>query len=195
MPEEDDDALEKVLEGRLNRDSDTDQQRRETNETNGSEADSDTDGQSDSVTAGSSDTDTETDSASTSNATVDGDSEQRSVEDSAQPMHSTETTQSTQITQPTDSTDRTGGVDEEVATAQSESSAADAVRSRSPLPLYLTPGLKTTVQTRFEKFNAQRTLNDEPQVQKHKHFMEGLLNAGLDHPELERYVLDEFESE
>ena len=46
---------------------------------------------------------------------------------------------------------------------------------------------------RFEKFNAERTLNDEPQVEKHKHFMQGLLRAGLDHSELEEYILEEFD--
>jgi len=77
-----------------------------------------------------------------------------------------------------------------------ESETEDStVRSRSPFPLYVTPELKETVQDQFEKFNAQRTLNDEQQVEKHKHFMEGLLRAGLDHPDLEEYVLDEFEDE
>jgi hypothetical protein len=76
-----------------------------------------------------------------------------------------------------------------------ESKTEDStVRSRSPFPLYVTPEVKGTVQDRFEKFNAQRTLNDEPQVEKHKHFMEGLLRAGLDHPDLEEYVLEEFEN-
>lgn len=69
------------------------------------------------------------------------------------------------------------------------------VRSRSPFPLYVTPDVKQAVQDRFEKFNAQRTLNDEPQVEKHKHFMEGLLQAGLSHPDLEEYVLSEFDNE
>jgi len=99
---------------------------------------------------------------------------------------SPESAESTQITQSTDST-TASNVETE---AESE---GDTVRSRSPFPLYVTPELKGTVQNRFEKFNAQRTLNDEPQVEKHKHFMEGLLRAGLDHPELEEYVLEEFE--
>jgi cobalamin biosynthesis protein CobT len=98
---------------------------------------------------------------------------------------SPDSTESTQITQSTDSPAES----DVEAEAESE---GDTVRSRSPFPLYVTPELKGTVQNRFEKFNAQRTLNDEPQVEKHKHFMEGLLRAGLDHPELEEYVLDEF---
>ena len=96
-------------------------------------------------------------------------------------------TKSTKITQSTNTTS------EEKEDENSLESEDDTVRSRSPFPLYVTPELKKTVQNRFEKFNAQRTLNDEPQVEKHKHFMEGLLHAGLDHPDLEKYVLDECE--
>lgn len=102
---------------------------------------------------------------------------------------SQENTRSTQITQSTDaaSTENKEGEESEL-----DSGTEGTVRSRSPFPLYVTPELKKTVQNRFEKFNAQRTLNDEAQVEKHKHFMEGLLQAGLDHPDLEEYVLDEF---
>jgi len=70
----------------------------------------------------------------------------------------------------------------------------DTVRSRSPFPLYITPNLKNGVQKRFEKFNAERTLNDEPQAEKYKHFMQGLLRAGLDHSDLEKYILEESET-
>ena len=102
---------------------------------------------------------------------------------------SQEGTRSTQITQSTDMASAKGEQREE---SELDSETEGTVRSRSPFPLYVTPELKETVQNRFEKFNAQRTLNDEAQVEKHKHFMEGLLRAGLDHPDLEEYVLDEF---
>jgi cobalamin biosynthesis protein CobT len=102
---------------------------------------------------------------------------------------SQENTRSAQITQ---STDTASAEDEEGEESELDSETEGSVRSRSPFPLYVTPELKETVQNRFEKFNAQRTLNDEAQVEKHKHFMEGLLRAGLDHPDLEEYVLDEF---
>lgn len=106
-----------------------------------------------------------------------------------------ESTESTQITQSTDSTDTTNTTLEgpKKDTKSESRSTEGTVRSRSPFPLYVTPELKETVQNRFEKFNAQRTLNDEPQVEKHKHFMEGLLRAGLEHPDLEEYVLNEFD--
>ena len=96
---------------------------------------------------------------------------------------STSNTKSTQITQSTQSVQEG---DKEVE--------QDTARSRSPFPLYITPNLKEGVQKRFEKFNAERTLNDDPQVEKHKHFMQGLLRAGLNHSDLEEYILEEFEN-
>ena len=104
---------------------------------------------------------------------------------------SPDNTESTQITQSTDESSE----DDETGNGTKSETEEGTVRSRSPFPLYVTPDLKETVQNRFEKFNAQRTLNDEAQVEKHKHFMEGLLRAGLDHPELEEYVLDEFKDD
>ena len=102
--------------------------------------------------------------------------------------------QSAQITPSTESTESAKSTLEESKedSKHEAGSKEGTVRSRSPFPLYVTPELKETVQSRFEKFNAQRTLNDEPQVEKHKHFMEGLLRAGLDNPDLEEYILAEF---
>lgn len=117
----------------------------------------------------------------------------KTQEESVQNSESSDETDgvTTESTQRTQSTDTTAQVERDVA---SSSQAEDSsVRSRSPFPLYVTPELKETVQHRFETFNAHRTLNDEPQVEKHKHFMEGLLRAGLAHSELEEYILDEFE--
>lgn len=176
MPEEDDDALGRVLEGRLNQESDADQQDRETDETDPSGAGNDGDGE-------------------TAN---EGDPGPQPAENDAESTHSSKATQSTQSTQTTKQTDTTGSTTtavDEATTVQSDDGTSGSVRSRSPLPLYVSPELKTAIQTRFEKFNAQRTLNDEPKVQKHKHFMEGLLRAGLDHPDLERNVLEEFEND
>lgn len=68
-------------------------------------------------------------------------------------------------------------------------------QTRSQFPMYLSDELQEAVNERFEKFNAHRVLNDEPQVEKHKHFLEGLVRAGLDSDELETFVTDEFEAE
>lgn len=108
---------------------------------------------------------------------------------SAQITPSTKSTSSAESAGSTESTLEKSKGDSEHEAGSKEGT----VRSRSPFPLYVTPELKETVQSRFEKFNAQRTLNDEPQVEKHKHFMEGLLRAGLDNSDLEEYVLKEFD--
>ena len=107
---------------------------------------------------------------------------------------STETAGSTEIPKSTGNTESTQ-ITESTKSAQEDDEEVkqDTARSRSPFPLYITPELKEGVQNRFEKFNAERTLNDEPQVEKHKHFMQGLLRAGLDHSDLEEYILDEFD--
>lgn len=117
----------------------------------------------------------------------------KTQEESVQSSESSDETDgdTTESTQRTQSTDTIAQVERDAASSsQGEDSS---VRSRSPFPLYVTPELKETVQRRFETFNAHRTLNDDPQVEKHKHFMEGLLRAGLAHSELEEYILDEFE--
>lgn len=171
MPEEDDDALGQMLGDRLK----------------GTKAGSAADSSGDSVVDPAPETDAGDEAernASTGTAGAADDTE------STQITESTNSAQSSESTDVTESTQRTSNGGKATTEA---GSGADTVRSRSPFPLYVTPELKATVQGRFEKFNAQRTLNDEPQVEKHKHFMEALLRAGLDHPELEEYVLEEFE--
>lgn len=100
---------------------------------------------------------------------------------------STESADNTAISESAESTESTEEADED--------GEQDTARSRSPFPLYITPELKEGVQKRFEKFNAERTLNGQPQVEKHKHFMQGLLRAGLDNSDLEEYILEEFKDE
>lgn len=95
-----------------------------------------------------------------------------------------------------DGAEGTGGDAADVDRATDADTEADddagTTRSRSPFPLYIRPSLKESVNQRFDRFNAERTLDDEPQVEKHAHFIQGLLRAGLDHPDLEEYVLEEF---
>jgi hypothetical protein len=136
------------------------------------------------------------------NEVGDGDeSEAESVSDpDAIESASQQKSQSAQITPSAKSTESAGSTESTLKESKGDSeheagSKEGTVRSRSPFPLYVTPELKETVQSRFEKFNAQRTLNDEPQVEKHRHFMEGLLRAGLDNSDLEEYVLEEFDEE
>lgn len=109
---------------------------------------------------------------------------------------STESTDSTEISESTSNTESTQITQSSQSIQEDDKEVEqDTARSRSPFPLYITPALKEGVQKRFEKFNAKRTLNDEPQVEKHKHFMQGLLRAGLDNSDLEEYILEEYEDE
>lgn len=163
MPEEDDDALGQMLGDRLQ----------------GTKRE----GEKDEVSDGD---ESEAESVSDPD-TIESVSQQESQ--SAQITPSTESARSTESAGSTESTLEESKDDSEHEAGSKEGT----VRSRSPFPLYVTPELKETVQSRFEKFNAQRTLNDEPQVEKHKHFMEGLLRAGLDNSDLEEYVLEEFD--
>ena len=120
----------------------------------------------------------------------------RTESDEQDGTQSTESASSTEIPESTDSTESTQITQSTQSDQEDDKEIEqDTARSRSPFPLYITPNLKKGVQKRFEKFNAERTLNDEPQVEKHKHFMQGLLRAGLDHSDLEEYILEEFEDE
>lgn len=167
MPEEDDDALGQMLGDRLQGTKKEGEGKDEVGDENKPEAES------------------------VSDPDVIESSSQQETQ-SAQITPSTEPTQSTQSTESTGSAEST--LEESKDDSEHEAGSKEGtVRSRSPFPLYVTPELKETVQSRFEKFNAQRTLNDEPQVEKHKHFMEGLLRAGLDNSDLEEYVLEEFD--
>jgi hypothetical protein len=113
-----------------------------------------------------------------------------------QSTESTESTDSTEISESTSNTESTQITQSSQSIQEDDKEVEqDTARSRSPFPLYIAPELKEGVQKRFEKFNAERTLNDEPQVEKHKHFMQGLLRAGLDNSDLEEYILEEYEDE
>lgn len=80
-----------------------------------------------------------------------------------------------------DQTQDTGDTDttEETNTTQ-ETSETESTRSRSQYPMYLNDDLQDELNTTFERFNAQRTLDDEPTVEKHKDFLEAIVSAGLD---------------
>lgn len=88
-------------------------------------------------------------------------------------------------TQDSDGTNDTGDTD----TAQEASDTGDteSTRSRSQYPMYLSDALQDELNTTFKRFNAQRTLDDEPEVEKHKDFLEAIVSAGLD-AEWEDYI-------
>lgn len=66
----------------------------------------------------------------------------------------------------------------------------ESTRSRSQYPMYLSEALQDELDQTFKRFNAERTLDDLEEVEKHKDFLEGVVRAGLD-AEWEDYVVDE----
>jgi hypothetical protein len=72
-------------------------------------------------------------------------------------------------------------------------SATTATRSRSQYPMYLSEELQEELDDRFNKFNARRELDDQEQVEKHKHFLEGLIRVALERDDIEQYVEQELQ--
>lgn len=95
----------------------------------------------------------------------------------------------TKDTDGTGETSETSSAEEE--TASTETSSGGATRARSQYPMYLSDELQEELDDRFNKFNARRELNDKQQVEKHKHFLEGLMQAALDSDNIEEYIEDE----
>ncbi|MDY6776831.1 MAG: hypothetical protein SVQ76_01870 [Candidatus Nanohaloarchaea archaeon] len=73
----------------------------------------------------------------------------------------------------------------------STSSSTGSTRSRSQYPMYLSEELQDRLDDRYKKFNARRELNDKEQVEKHKHFLEGLIRSALDSDDFKEYVEEE----
>ena len=74
-------------------------------------------------------------------------------------------------------------------------SGSDATRSRSQYPIYLSGELQEKLDDRYNKFNARRELDDKEQVEKHRHFLEGVIRSALDQENLEEYIEEEFEKD
>jgi hypothetical protein len=47
------------------------------------------------------------------------------------------------------------------------------------------------VDERYRKINGQLMIDGKEEIEKHKHFFEGLIKAGLDHDDLEEIVLNQ----
>ena len=74
-------------------------------------------------------------------------------------------------------------------------SSSDSTRSRSQYPIYLSGELQEQLDDRYNKFNARRELDDKEQVEKHRHFLEGVIRSALDQENLEEYIEEEFEKD
>ena len=99
-----------------------------------------------------------------------------------------------EVEEETDQTEDDGeeaGSDSVAEEASGSQSSTGHTRSRSQYPMYLSEELQEDLDDRFNKFNARRELNDEEQVEKHKHFLEGLVRSALDSDDFEKYVEEE----
>jgi hypothetical protein len=77
--------------------------------------------------------------------------------------------------------------------SETVSASSGSTRSRSQYPMYLSEQLQEELDDRFNKFNARRELDDKQQVEKHKHFLQGLIRSALDQNGFEEFVEEEFE--
>lgn len=114
---------------------------------------------------------------------------------------------STSDTAPTDDTDNPDNTEDigsdETSSGQSEqesqtpsgsvSSDTDTRRSRPHTAIYISEDLVEKVDERYRKINGQLMIEGNKEIEKHKHFFEGLIKAGLDHDELEEIVLSQRE--
>lgn len=94
--------------------------------------------------------------------------------------------------------DRFDDVEESVTDPDREDkkeSSSDSTRSRSQYPIYLSGELQEELDDRYNKFNARRELDDKEQVEKHRHFLEGVIRSALDQENLEEYIEEEFQND
>ncbi|MFC6977296.1 hypothetical protein ACFQL1_25335 [Halomicroarcula sp. GCM10025709] len=76
-------------------------------------------------------------------------------------------------------------------TGDSDSSDTDTRRSRPHTAIYISEDLVEKVDDRYRKINGQLMIDGKEEIEKHKHFFEGLIKAGLDHDDLEEIVLNQ----
>lgn len=105
----------------------------------------------------------------------------------AEPSGSTEDTEDTDGSEDTAEADDAGDAGEtghtghtETAEGSGDGDASDTTRSRSQYAMYLSESLQDELDETFEQFNAQRTLDGEPKVEKHRDFLESVVRAGLE---------------
>jgi hypothetical protein len=94
--------------------------------------------------------------------------------------------------------DRFDDVEESVTDPDREDkteSSSDSTRSRSQYPIYLSGELQEELDDRYNKFNARRELDNKEQVEKHRHFLEGVIRSALDRENLEEYIEEEFQND
>jgi murein L,D-transpeptidase YcbB/YkuD len=54
--------------------------------------------------------------------------------------------------------------------------------------VYLTEEFQEELNQAYTKANAQRVMEDKGEIEKHKHFLEAVMRAGLNHDDLDAYI-------
>jgi murein L,D-transpeptidase YcbB/YkuD len=61
-------------------------------------------------------------------------------------------------------------------------------RTRTKYAVYLTEEFQEELNQAYTKANAQRVMEDKGEIEKHKHFLEAVMRAGLNHDDLDAYI-------
>ncbi|WP_277543538.1 hypothetical protein [Haloarcula laminariae] len=100
-------------------------------------------------------------------------------------LDNTEDAETEEVMEPSSEVDET----ESKTSGTSDSSTDDTRRSRPHTAIYISENLVKQVNERYRKINGQLMIEGNEEIEKHKHFFEGLIKAGLDHDDLEEIVL------
>lgn len=83
-------------------------------------------------------------------------------------------------TEPTDDQDDMGH--------SGDQGGGGTTRERTQYVMYLPDDLQDDLNSLYEQYNGQSLINGDGGIEKHKDFLEGIVRAGLDHPDLDKYV-------
>ncbi|WP_193310775.1 hypothetical protein [Halorubrum halophilum] len=63
-------------------------------------------------------------------------------------------------------------------------------RTRTKYAVYLTEEFQEELNQAYTKANAQRVMEDKGEIEKHKHFLEAVMRAGLNHDDLDAHITE-----
>ncbi|WP_251344603.1 hypothetical protein [Haloplanus halophilus] len=92
---------------------------------------------------------------------------------------SADSTSSASSESETSSTEKTRGPDPDPNSTR---------RTRSKYAVYLTEEFQEELNQAYTKANAQRVMADKGEIEKHKHFLEAVMRAGLSQDDLDAYI-------
>lgn len=88
---------------------------------------------------------------------------------------------------PPDTTDTSDASDAD-DTDDAGSGSSGSVRDRPQTAMYLPEELRQRLLDVYEKLDARSKLDEDGEIEKHRHFYEGLVECALDSDDLEEYV-------